>query len=429
VESIPLHIALPAAFLGGLILNVMPCVLPVLTMKVFHLLEQGGQDDPRMQRLHGLAYTAGIVSTFVVFATILIALRASGELVGWGMHFQDPRFVAAMIAIMVLFGLNALGVYEFALSVSGDGATRGGWVGSFVNGVLASIMATPCSAPFLGTAAVAALGASVPAWTTLLLFVVMGVGLASPFTLFSFAPRLARLLPRPGAWMETFKHLMGFSLLAAAVWLSGTLLRQVTPASFHRFLILLLVIGVSAWAWGRWGGLDHPRLRRLLVRGAVLVAVTSYGTQYLQLEKASIVRAVFAEDAVVDGKINWQPFSPEAVGAFHARNRPVFVDYTADWCQNCKANEALFIETERIRTLLVETGVVPMKADMTNDDPVILRWLTDLGRNGIPAYAIYLPDGTTDLLPVAITTELLAEHLLAAAHRFPPHTHTASVSP
>lgn len=410
---------LVAAFLGGLILNVMPCVLPVLTMKVFHLLEHA-DESASVHRKHAVAYTAGVLSTFGIFALAVLVLKASGELVGWGMHFQDPTFVAVLVAVMVVLGLNALGVFEFQVSLQGHTGT-GGYRGSFLNGVVASVMATPCSAPFLGTAAVAAMGAGVPAWQTVVIFGMIGIGLASPFVLVSFVPALARLLPRPGAWMESFKHLMGFSLLLAAVWFGGTLQKQVDAASFQRFLFLLVFIGMAGWAIGRFAGPMANATRRLVVQGIATAAILALGVGYVNLSPS---RALVCADGqnlapVVDNRINWQPFSSALVQQMREVGRPVFVDYTADWCQNCKANEALFIEVERTRQVLIETNILPMKADMTNDEPEILRWLSELGRSGIPAYTIYFPDGTYDLLPVAITTELLVERLEAAAARFP----------
>lgn len=410
---------LVAAFLGGLILNVMPCVLPVLTMKVFHLLEHA-DESASVHRKHAVAYTAGVLSTFGIFALAVLVLKASGELVGWGMHFQDPTFVAILVAVMVVLGLNALGVFEFQVSLQGHTGT-GGYRGSFLNGVVASVMATPCSAPFLGTAAVAAMGAGVPAWQTVVIFGMIGIGLASPFVLVSFVPALARLLPRPGAWMESFKHLMGFSLLLAAVWFGGTLQKQVDAASFQRFLFLLVFIGMAGWAIGRFAGPMANATRRLVVQGIATAAILALGVGYVNLSPS---RALVCADGqnlapVVDNRINWQPFSSALVQQMREVGRPVFVDYTADWCQNCKANEALFIEVERTRQVLIETNILPMKADMTNDEPEILRWLSELGRSGIPAYTIYFPDGTYDLLPVAITTELLVERLEAAAARFP----------
>lgn len=415
-----------AAFLGGVILNVMPCVLPVLTMKVFHVIEHAS-DAPRENRLHGVAYTAGVMATFLIFALAVIAVRASGETFGWGMQFQSPAFVAGMTALIFAFGLNALGVFEFNISMDGGNGGEG-YFGTFVNGIVASIMSTPCSAPFLGSAAAFALGSGAVWWQTLLMFSFIGFGLASPFLLISFVPAIGRRLPRPGAWMETFKKLMGFTLLAAAVWLYGVLQAQISRPAATLFLFFLLLLGLALWSLDAFGGLMHSFRRRMTVRAAAAAFVAGAGIWLIDLqppEASTSSVAAAAEDApVVNGDhINWAPFDAARVAKERARQRPVFMDFTAEWCANCKTNEKVFIETERIREVLQQTQILPMKADMTNENEELEDWLDKLGRSGIPAYVIYLPDGTHDLLPEAITTEMLAERLLAAAERFPASAH------
>ena len=428
-----------AAFLGGVILNVMPCVLPVLTMKVFNVIEHSAE-APRENRIHGLAYSAGVLATFLLFAIVIIGLRASGDTFGWGMQFQSPAFVAGMTALIFAFGLNALGVFEFSVSMSGGGANEG-YTGSFVNGIVASIMSTPCSAPFLGSAAAFALGSGAQWWQTLLMFSFIGLGLASPFALISFVPAIGRALPRPGAWMETFKMMMGFSLIAAAIWLFGVLQAQVTRTSSTLFLFFLLLLGIALWSLDHFGGLQHGFGRRLGVRlgaaGVVIDGAIGGLVDMTPPERPAAGFTVAGADApaVLNDHINWAPFDADRVAKERDRSRPVFMDFTADWCANCKANERVFIETDRIRSVLVETGVLSMKADMTNENDEIDLWLSKLGRSGIPAYVIYMPDGSYDLLPEAITTEMLAERLIAAAKRFPPSGHgkgkatTAMVSP
>lgn len=413
------------AFAGGVILNVMPCVLPVLTMKVFHVIEQSDQ-NPRHTRLHGLAYTAGIMATFLLLAIIVMALRASGERLGWGMQFQSPAFVAGMCALIFAFGLNALGVFEISVSMQG-GKSDEGYASSFVNGVLASVMSTPCSAPFLGTATTFALGSGAVWWQTLLMFMLIGLGLSFPFLVISFVPAIAKFLPRPGAWMETFKMLMGFTLMAAAVWLYGVLQAQVTTDASLWFLGFLLVLGVALWGIEHWGGLMHGLSRRLSVRAIAIAVVAVAGWQMIDLEKASAsqkAEASKSKEVVVDGHINWAGFNSCRVASEQQRKRPIFMDYTADWCLNCKTNEKAFIEVDRIRQTLTNTQILPMKADMTDDDEEIAEWLEKLGRSGIPAYVIYMPDGSYDLLPEAITTDMLQKRLQAAAEKFPPTGHT-----
>ena len=410
---------LGAAFLGGLILNVMPCVLPVLTMKVFHLIDQG-QNDSRANRLHGMAYSAGIVASFLVFAAAIIAAKASGKAVGWGMHFQNPAFTASLAALMVFFGLNSLGVFEFTVGMSGRGG-EGGYGDSFVNGIVASVMATPCSAPFLGAATTVAFAADTGWGETLALFVLVGLGLAFPFALISFVPGFGKLLPRPGAWMLTFKKLMGFTLLGAAVWLFGVMLGQVTPDAANWFLGWLLVLSVSLWAVGHWAPLHAPTPRRIGVRVVATAVAVAAGFTMIDLERAASSHVDTGDAPVVlNGRINWTSFDSSRLVLEARRRRPVFVDFTADWCLNCKTNEKKAIEVDRIRGLLTETNILPMKADWTNEDDLITRQLKKLGRSGIPAYAIYLPDGSIDLLPEGfISSAQLAERLEQASRRYP----------
>ncbi len=413
------------AFVGGLILNVMPCVLPVLTFKVMHVVEQA-HADPKHTRLHGLAYAAGIIATMLGLAVFVVGLKASSEFVGWGMQFQNPAFVATITTMVFVFGLNAVGVFELPMWLSGQG-NQGGYMGSFVNGVFASVMSTPCSAPALGSAAAFALDKSVPAWATLLVFAVIGLGLAFPFLLVSFFPRSARFLPKPGNWMVYVRQLMGFTLFAATVWLYGALRNQISPDAAQDFLYFLLFLTVAVWGAYRFAHAGRPRLAKAAFAVLLAGAVPWWNLEVPpppQVEIATIERtsASPAElpPVVKDGKIAWADFSSALVDSSLAMQRPVFMDYTADWCLNCKANEKAFIETERIREVLTETRILPMKADMTNSQPEIEKWLAKLGRNGIPAYVVYTPDGGYDLLPEVITTEMLAERLEAASKVWPP---------
>lgn len=446
------------ALLGGLVLNVMPCVLPVLTMKVFHAVEHGG-GDKRARQLHGVAYTAGVVSAFLVLAIGVLALRTAGKHIGWGMQFQHPEFVASLVALIFTFGLNSLGVFEWTLSLS----TRPGQEGygaSFGNGVFAAVMSTPCSAPFLGTAAALALAAGTPAWLTVAIFVAIGLGLASPFALVSFVPAAGKLLPRPGAWMETFKHVMGFTLLAAAVWLYGTLQAQISRAAATDFLYFLLVLAVALWGTHHFGGVLHGAARRYTVRALATGLVLVAGWQLVHFERerkptegatravngaplldpmhaaapppsdatalavADATTATTApepvDDVLREGHVAWVPFDPTRIRAALANKRPVFIDFTAEWCANCKTNERVSIETDQVRGALDKAHFLPMKADWTNEDELIGQWLQQLGRSGIPAYVIYYPDGTRDLLPEGLVgADTFVEHISAGARKFP----------
>jgi thiol:disulfide interchange protein len=428
------------AFLGGLILNVMPCVLPVLTLKVFHTIESVGE-SLASRRMQGVAYALGTTSMFFLFALIIIGLRLAGHTLGWGMHFQHPPFVGSLTALIFVFGLNALGVFEVSVgSLSGGQSKTSSWLGAWSNGCIAAIMSTPCTAPFLGAAASIALSAQTPAWQTLWLFTVIGLGLATPYTLFTWSPHLSRIIPKPGAWMVTFKQLMGFSLVGTALWLFGSLQVQLTPQSAHDFLLFLGLLGFALWAVDHFTSLNQSLMRRLTTRIGIVVVVLFTSPPLLSFEKVAVkplglpkkmsaadtesVSKVRAWPPVTDGKINWHPFEPELVAEARQKGRIVFMDYTADWCAACKANEKLFLETDVVRNALRRTNTLPMMADMTHEQPVIEQWLGGLKRDGItvtglPAYVMYLPDGSYDLLPVTITGYLVEKHLDANATRFP----------
>ena len=304
------------AYVGGIILNVMPCVLPVLTLKAFHVAHSL-RADPQGARLHGLAYAFGTTVTFLAFGGIVVAFRASGESLGWGMQFQNPVFVAALTAAIFLFALNALGVFEVNVAVSTSGKEHGGLYGSALNGAFAAVMSTPCTAPFLGTAATFAMGTGAQSHETLLLFAVIGLGLATPFTLLSFFPALIRLMPKPGAWMEVFKTLMGFTLLATAVWLYGVLQAQVKAADANVFLFFLLALALAAWFSQRYANVSHGFVRRWGVR-LVLVGVVSVLAGFLTFnppKKPEPTQAVVATDDRPRGGRR-----QDQLGGFHSRD-------------------------------------------------------------------------------------------------------------
>jgi len=413
-------------FLGGLILNIMPCVLPVLTMKVFHVVQHSSAGDgssDRVRKLHGVAYTAGILASFTLLASVVVALKAAGQSVGWGMQFQNPAFVGFMTALVFAFGLNALGVFEWSVSMSGRPGHQG-YAGSFASGILSAVMSTPCSAPFLGTAASFALGNDTAAWQTFTMFLAIGLGLASPFLAVSFVPKVGKALPKPGPWMETFKQLMGFTLLGATVWLMRVVQAQLTADAANDFLIFLLILGICLWGVHRFGGIMHGALRRYAVRAIALALTIAAALQFASFDKASRRKnealACAPTTAVVDGKIAWAAWDTKRIASETSSGRLVFVDYTAEWCANCKTNEKLFLETAAVRKALVDTGALAMKADWTDEDDEIRDWLDKLGRKAVPAYAIYTPDGGFDLLPEAITSQMVVDRLRAAVKKFPP---------
>jgi thiol:disulfide interchange protein DsbD len=425
-----------AAFVGGLILNIMPCVLPVLTMKVFHVVKKANE-DPASNKKHGLAYAAGVIATFIAFALIVIGLRAAlGLQFQWGQQYSKPQFLSAVVVLMYVFGLNALGVFEITIGMGG-GSARGGYAGSFVNGIVASVMSTPCSAPFLGAAATYALGANSAWWQTFLMFTFIGIGLAFPFVLISYVPAASKVLPKPGEWMESFKQLMGFTLLGAAAYYYRSLQKQVTVDGSNSFLFFLLALGIALWATQKFGGFEHGAARRWAVRLGSLAAAVVVGVVLLDFtppSKPKVALAATCGDAAVptseiapvveNGHIKWTEFDQAALDAELARGRPVFLDFTADWCVNCKTNDKLFIEVDAIREDLQKSKILPMKVDLTTDEAQeAMKPLMDkLGRAAIPIYVVYYPDKSYDLLPESITTEMLSTALRKASAKHPPET-------
>ena len=415
------------ALVGGLILNVMPCVLPVLALKAFSVVDHARHDASK-RRMHGVAYTMGTMSLFIALATLVLIIKASGKHLGWGMQFQHPQFVAVMTAIIFAFGLNSLGVFEITLSSSAEGGDDDKFSGSYVNGLFAAIMSTPCSAPFLGTAVAFALGSDAKWWQTLLVFATIGFGLALPYLLLTQVPAFAKVLPKPGRWMETVKQLMGFTLMGTAIWMFRTLQAQVTPQSANSFLIFLLILAVALWAGGRFGGVAAPPVRRWAVRIGQVGLVAAAATFIVSFAKPEPVAVASTETAtkggdvapvIVDGHIAWVPYDKERIKAEHARGRPVFLDFTAEWCATCKTNEKAFIETDTVRGAFERTKILPMKVDFTNSNEEQDALLDGIGRSGIPDYMIVYPDGTRDLLPEVITAEIVDSHLSDASKKYP----------
>ncbi|MEM9693589.1 MAG: thioredoxin family protein, partial [Myxococcota bacterium] len=395
------------ALLGGIILNVMPCVLPVLTMKIFHVVEQA-KEAPSVNRKHGVAYTLGIMAFFTLIAAIAVGAKFASQRLIWGQQFQNVYFNAAIVTMVFVFALNALGVFEFTVSTSVDGGD--GLKGTFVKGLVAAVMATPCTAPFMGGALAVALKPETAWYHCALIFEVMGFGLALPFLIISFIPAFAKVLPRPGAWMSTFKQVMGFTLLAAAIWFFNGLQALLTPGGTVAFLVFLLGVAFGLFTIGKFAGPEHSAGRNWGVRFASVGVMAGVGFLFLDFspkEKSAPVAANAEAPVVADGHIQWVPWSDAALKGTLARNRPVFLDFTADWCANCKANEKAVIETEVVRQKLIETQILPMKVDFTEDNEEIEAWIENLGRGGIPIYVVMYPNGDKELLPEVITTDLL----------------------
>lgn len=410
------------AFLGGILLNIMPCVLPVLTLKLYSLVEQADISIGE-RRVAGLAYTGGILVSFLVLAIAVIVLQQTFDLsVGWGFQFQYPGYVIALGTIVFIFALNLFGLFEipiFGANKMSEASDKEGIVGYFLTGAFATLLATPCSAPFLGTGMGFAF--TLPAWGIALFFLVAGLGLAFPFLVIAFVPALFRFMPRPGAWMDAFKQFLGFTLVATTIWLVDVVASQTGREGGTGFLIFLAAVALGAWIFGRFGGITASGKRQVatLAIGATIVAFTGRNVLKTSLAVASEDCAV---ETVVDANgldfsedIPWKPFSEAQVAAL--AGQPVFIDFTADWCLTCKVNEKNILDTTTVRTAMAEKGVVPLKADWTTRDETITAWLQRYGKAGVPFYLVIPADPTQAPIPLpeVITPDIVLRALDQAA--------------
>ena len=390
------------AFVGGLILNLMPCVLPVLALKVLALTKRGAGVR------QGLAFTAGVLVSFWVLAGILLVLRAAGEHLGWGFQLQSPPFVILSAVLFVLIGLNLFGVFEVGESLTAaGGAVRAGtgW-GSFFSGALAVVVATPCTAPVMGSALGVALGQSpFVAW---LIFTALGLGMAAPYLLLSANPAWLRFVPKPGAWMETFKQVLGFPMLAAAVWLVWVYGNQGGIDDAALLLCVLLVIGLAAWIYGRWGGMGRPPAVRVVAM--ILVYLLGTGSLTFILMRKPVPPAAVA---AAPGQTDWEPFTPERLAELRAAGKPVFIDFTATWCLSCQVNLRTSLDTAEVVEKFSKLGVTRLKADWTSNDPAVTAALASYGRDSVPLYVLYGsdPNAAPQILPEILTPGIVLRAL------------------
>ncbi|MBP7141151.1 MAG: thioredoxin family protein [Opitutaceae bacterium] len=377
------------AFMGGLVLNLMPCVFPVLGIKVLGFVNQSGSNKSKVVQ-HGLVFSAGVLVSFWALAGLLLALRAGGEQLGWGFQLQSPAFVFGMAVFLLIFALNLSGLFEVGLSATGAGASlqgKEGLSGSFFTGMLATLVATPCSAPFLAPALGVAL--ALAPFESLLVFTAIALGLALPYLLLSTFPQATRILPRPGAWMETFKQLMAFPLYATVAWLLWVLAAQ-TAADENALLMIVfafVLIAMAGWAYGRFAQ-PHGKAARRVV-GGVAAAALLVGGIWLGWPRAA--NAVAADGSSAGYQVVWEKWSPEAVAAAQSAGKYAYVDFTARWCATCQTNKATVFNS---RDVLAEFGrqkVVLFKADWTNKDPKITQELAKWNRSAVPFNLIYAP--------------------------------------
>ncbi|HEX8777665.1 MAG TPA: protein-disulfide reductase DsbD [Rhodanobacter sp.] len=397
--------ALLLALLGGLVLNLMPCVLPVLAIKAVGLLESG--ESRSRARSHALAYTAGVLASFLAIGICIVGLRSAGHALGWGSQLQQPVLVAVLACVLFVLGLGFSGVVRLGLGVGSTGstlATRPGLIGDFFAGVLAVVIASPCTAPFMGTALAYAFVA--PWGEALPVFVMLGLGLALPFLLIGFVPALARWLPKPGRWMETLRQLLAFPLYLSAVWLVWVVAHQRGVDAAGLVLVAMVLVAMAAWWFERSRtGKGHPKLRILALAPLLLaIAPLALVTRLPEPGATAPSGAAIA-------------FDPARLAQLRASHVPVFVNMSADWCVTCKANEYTVLETDAFRQLLRRTGTVYMQGDWTHEDPAISAFLAKYDSPGVPLYVLFPRDGGPGRkLPTVLTSGLVQHALTEAAH-------------
>jgi len=404
-------------FIGGLILNLMPCVLPVISLKIFGFVQQAGQSRQKILR-SGIAFSVGIFSWFIALAILLIVLKGAGRDVTWGcFQFTNPYFVLILSVIVLVFALNLFGVFEVSLPQSVtrnllSTSERKDLLGSFFQGVFATVLATPCTAPFLGTALGFAFTQS--AVIILAMFIAIAAGMSAPYLLLSAQPAWLRFLPRPGPWMVHVKQFMGFLLLATLLFLLYVVGAQRGLEGAIWASCFLLVISVACWMKGAFVVPTASAVKRIAVLALMLLLVIGSGVYFIgdKFQSAKIASA----DSQSRG--DWQPFTPERLQTELEQGRTVFVDFTAAWCLTCKFNEASVLEAQDVRDAFQRHGIVKLKADWTNGDPVITKLLQQFGRPGVPLYVLYPAKNEEPIVfPELLTKSMLLDKLETVARR------------
>lgn len=414
-------------FLGGMILNIMPCVLPVISLKILGFVEKS-RNDPASIRRMGWFYTSGVVFSFMVMAGLVIGIQQAGKLASWGMQFQNPQFVMILTILVLLVALNLFGVFEVSLSsgtvsAMNEAASKEGGLGAFLHGILATALATPCTAPFLG----AALGFAFtqPPMVTAVMFLAVGLGLSAPYLVLSYRPDWLKVLPKPGAWMERFKVALGFPMLGAGIWLFTVVSLHLSNEQLLWFGLSLIVLSMAAWTFGqfiqrgigpRWASVSATLLLTLLAFGYGMekeVHWRAVGTE----SGSQSASANAAAKVVESGGIDWYRWSPEDIQQAREKGNIVFVDFTASWCWTCKVNKKTSVEVESVRQRFEELNVVAFRADNTKASPEIAEELRKYNRAGVPLNLVYPADPTKDpiVLPEILTPGIVINALKQAA--------------
>ena len=389
--------ALLLAFLGGVVLNAMPCVFPILSLKLLSVAQHA--HGRRVERIsHGFAYTVGVLTSFAALGIALLVLRAGGQAVGWGFQLQSPVFVAMLAYVLFAMGLSLSGVAGFGAALAGVGGHVGahpGLVGTFFTGILATIVATPCTAPFMGAALGFALLA--PATVALGVFLALGLGLAAPYLVASLTHRWQRLLPKPGPWMDFLKQLLAFPLYGTVAWLLWVLVQEVGPGDAFGAFFGLVLVAFAVWIYGR--------TRLAATVGRVLgMGLTGAGSAAAIFLAVSLTGATQTKSAVLQDALQYEPFTTQRLAALESSGKPVFVNLTASWCVTCLINERVALGTSDVRQAFAERGIVPLKGDWTSQNPEITQFLQQFGRSGVPLYLFYSGKGDEPVMLPQILT-------------------------
>lgn len=400
-------VAFILAFFGGMILNLMPCVLPVISFKVLSFVKMANQDRTITLK-HGLAFSAGVILSFWVLAGLMILLQAYGRSVGWGFQLQEPLFVAFLAGLLLVFGLSLFGVFELGAGITGMASqhSQEGLTGSFLSGILATAVATPCTGPFLGSAI--GFAVTLPPLLSMLIFTSLGLGMAFPYLLLAFFPQCLRFLPKPGSWMVVFKELMGFFMVATVIWLIWVFGAQTSALGVVLLLFAFFFLALACWIWGKWGTpVSTPRAKKWSLGGVVLLFMVAGSLIY---SSTSPLVSALGGDSTTE--IVWEDFSEARIAELERKGIPVFIDFTARWCLICQANH-LVLESKAVSKKMDEMGVVRMKADWTKNDEAITAALRRFGRNGVPLYVLYnsTPGSKPVILPQVLTPDLVISHL------------------
>ena len=405
------------ALLGGLILNITPCVLPILPIRVMAIINQAHEDRGKVL-LHTLVYSLGVLLSFAILAGIFIGLRSAGEQQGWGFQNQNPMFNVILLSIVFAFALSLLGVFVLTapgMNTASKATSKSGYSGSFFGGIFAFLMAISCTGPFLGAALPFAFKLSSP--LLMLFFLLIGLGFALPFILIGIFPSALKLIPKPGEWMNIFKEVMGFVLLYLVFTMLKTTLALTSGAYLLNVIFYLIILGFALWMYGRFVRAENSTATQWIFSILALIIIVAGGLMFLPI-KAEHLQAEVVMQADASGMIpaphapeGWYVFSPEVHEKLMAENKPVFLDIGADWCKNCMTNEKTVLFTDNMMQEFKAAGVTLLRGDFTRSDPVLLKWIQDHDRMGVPFNALYIPGQEPILFPELISHKMVREAL------------------